>query len=274
MMVTCCPNLRVLKLKKIWRFGRESLIKLAELKHLEVLTILNRSDTITAEDLVTVIEAIGSNLTTLSLLEFSDADDSVLDAIRQTCGNLRVLKLPKNEIFTSASLANLFIDWQCTPLTKADFRYCSNGSHVDTLVNTDGIGFDSSAFVPLMEHSGSTLAYLNVNSDRHITYDALKEVFSAKKVYPALRTIDISFVGDLDDVLLKSIERCCPTLERIIVFGCWQLTAQVDIRPSLSVIGCLARDLARDQENGPVGGRAIVPDANADEVAMLLTQEA
>jgi DNA repair protein RAD7 len=273
-MITCCTNLRSLKLKKVWRFGQAGIQQLAQLKHLEVLTILNKSDTVTSEDLVDLIKSVGANLKTLSLLEFAEADDKVLEAIHTYCHELRILKLTKNDIYTSKGFTDLFTNWNNPPLVKLDVRNCCSLAHQDQNKARDGIGFDNASFEAAMRHSGSNLVSLHVTSNRHIERQALSNVFVFGKEYPKLQYLDMSFIGDLDDVILKNIERCCPSLDRIWVFGCWKLTTSVDIRPNITITGCLARDLAREQDGGYIGGRIEVPDGNDEDIAMLLSQEA
>jgi DNA repair protein RAD7 len=217
MMVTCCPNLRVLKLKKVWKMGRAGLKMLGQLENLEVLTLLDRTRLIEAEDLVELVTKIGPKLTTLSLLEVQDSDDTVLRAIHEHCHRLRTLKLTKNDLYTSQGFIELFKDWKSTGLEKLNVEYCCNMDTEKPLVNTAGIGFDDDPLTYALIHSGHSLKNLNLKGDRHITRASLEVAFDGRREFPNLSEIDLGFIGDVNDILLKQLERSCPALDRIWV---------------------------------------------------------
>ena len=72
-----------------------------------------------------------------------------------------------------------------------------------------------------MHHSGSKLQYLNVASCRHISHNALYAVFAEDATYPHLREIDVSFVNAVDTAILAAIFKSCPSLSRVVAFGCF-----------------------------------------------------
>ena len=53
-----------------------------------------------------------------------------------------------------------------------------------------------------MTHSGSRLERLDLHSCRHISHEALADVFDGKKQYPFLRDIDLSFVMMVDEEVM------------------------------------------------------------------------
>lgn len=223
-LATHCPNLTRLKLKKLWKITPECIISLSTLPQLRHLTLSICPDT-PPETLNHLITSIGKPLHTLSLSSFHSADDSTLHTIHETCTHLTKLRFTSNTLCTDAAFCTLFsASWPNPPLQTIDL---SDTRDIDNQ-NPDGptepdqvIGLASSGFKSLMSHSGPRLQKLNIKSCRHISKESLLDAFDpTKHAYPQLRDLDLSFVSAVDEVVVMSVFRSCPRLEKLAVFGC------------------------------------------------------
>lgn len=226
-LVQNCPNLRRLKLKKCFRLGDLSLGAISELKKLEHLSL---RFTVQASPvaLVEVIATIGSQLRTLSLENFEDADDDLLGTIHSTCTQLTKLRFTENDLCTDTGFVSLFNDWPNPPLTFIDL---SSTRSVDCS-RPDGpeepTGLASAGFIALMRHSGPLLEHLDISSCRHITYEAFLRVFvDDRPQYPNLKKINITFLTSVDTTIVAGIFKSCPQLTQLTAFGCFNVTGVV-----------------------------------------------
>ncbi|KAJ9623741.1 UV-damaged DNA-binding protein rad7 [Knufia peltigerae] len=236
-LVKNCPNLKRLKLRSCSYVTEESLESFCTLTQLEHLTLAIAQDT-SADTLSKLVSTVGHNLRTLCLEEFSELDDTVLDAIKSSCTRLSKLRIRGSSLCTDGAFAGLF-DNNCPfpPLVCADF---ADNRDIDSM-NPDGpeddpVGFGSLALTALMNHSGPRLKNLDLKSCRHITHAALLEAFDGLKRYPALTDIDLSFVTQVDEVVLVGIFKSCPSLAKLAVFACFN-ARQAVIPAGIAVIG-------------------------------------
>jgi len=222
-LVICCPNLKRVKFKQCFNLGDDTLKVLADLQNLEHLTIAPKKP-VSTELLVRLIDRIGSKLKTLCLRDLDAANDDVLDSIRKTCRRLSKFALTGSSICTDAAFVELFSGWTNPPLHHVDL---SSNRHVDHNL-PDGpdepVGLASAGFKALMEHSGSRIRKLDISSCRHITHDALFDVFCGSVEYPLLQELDISFVNTLDTAVAAGIFKNCPKLKKLVMFGCFNAT--------------------------------------------------
>ncbi|EKG21713.1 Leucine-rich repeat cysteine-containing subtype [Macrophomina phaseolina MS6] len=217
-MVDFAPNLIRLKLKLCRRITSESIDAISKLKNLRYLS-LQTSAEVPSECVVNLIDCVGANLETLSLEHFLDADDTVLEAIHTQCRNLRKLRFSENDYCSDAAFASLFAGWANPPLHFADFNSTRDVDNQNPNGPEKAIGLASDGFRALMKHSGQQLRSLNLASCRHISHDAFMEVFDGRKIYPELKTLDISFCNPVDTVIVAGIFKSCPKLERLVSFG-------------------------------------------------------
>ena len=241
-MVASCPNLIELELKKCFKLSDASLEALKRLKNLEHLSLLFKLPTSSAA-LENLIETIGSNLRTLSLEMFESSEDPVLSTIHSSCKNLFKLVFNNNSNCTDEAFASLFNDWANPPLSFVDL---SSNRDLDC-TNPGGplepVGLASKGFKALMHHSGKRLESLDIHSCRHISYQALAEVFDGINQYPALQDIDVSFVQKIDTTIAAGIFKSCPVIKKFVAFGCFGLT-DVFVPPGVALIGIFnAQDL-------------------------------
>ncbi|KAF2096786.1 RNI-like protein [Rhizodiscina lignyota] len=225
-LVESCQNLKRLKLYRCRRLGPEAIDAISCLPRLEHLS-LQISQPVDCERLINLVSGVGENLRTLSLLRFEEADDTLLEAIHKHCSNLAKLRITDSDTITDVGFMNLFSDWSNPPLVQVDF---SSTRDVDNS-NPDGpevpVGLADEGFKSLMTHSGEKLEKLNIVSCRHITTATFMDVFDGQKTYPELREIDISFCNTADTVVIAGILKTCPKLEKLVVFGCFNVESVV-----------------------------------------------
>ena len=221
-MIKSCPNISRLKLKLCRRLGAGAEDFDSELQHLEHLS-LQTTAIITPESLHALVQSRGPQLKTLSLEHFQDLDDSVLAGIHDNCKVLTKLRISENDTATDAGYAALFNDWANHPLKFADFNSDRDVDHNNPNGQEEAIGLADAGFTALMKHSGSSLEHLNIASCRHISLGTFNEVFDGKKVYPALKTIDISFCSRVDTRVIAGIFMSCSAVKKVIAFGCFDV---------------------------------------------------
>ncbi|CAG8289245.1 unnamed protein product [Penicillium olsonii] len=241
-----CPNLQRLKLKFLHKTGNGTLEAISSLPFLEHLSLHYLKETeIDPKHLWSIMSAVGSRLKTLSLEEFELVDDKLLQLIHEQCHSLTKLRLSKNFTFTDAGLAALFVNWPNQALTYVDMNSLRDVDMTNPNGPEQPIGLASSAFVALMEHSGAKLQHLNIASCRHIPYQAFEQVFAEGKVYPELKYLDLSFSPAVDDYIAMCIFRCCPALQRLVVFACFKIR-DIHIPRGLAVIGTVGATVKID----------------------------
>ncbi|KAL0943665.1 DNA repair protein [Colletotrichum truncatum] len=222
LLPTNCPNLTRLKVyhnQKVTNIGIEEIGKIKSLKHLG-LHLQHRID---SKVMSSTILSIGEHLQTLSLPLFLDATDEVLAAIKNSCRSLKKLRIRDSDRLTDAGFVDLFTDWENPPLEKIDFEKCRHVDSNKPRENPSDIGLCSNGFRTLMKHSGRKLKDLNVHGCRHITREALEDVFSEENSYPDLLKLEISFLEEVDDFVVGCVFRSCPNIKEVNVFGCMKV---------------------------------------------------
>ncbi|KAL8674679.1 MAG: hypothetical protein Q9168_000911 [Polycauliona sp. 1 TL-2023] len=234
-LVRNCPNLKRLKMKKCWRLSDPALGAIQELKDLEHLSLQFKLPT-SAQSLVDLVTAVGSNLRTLSLEDFHDADDSVLKTVHTHCSQLQKLRFTDNDLCADAGFTELFTAWSNPPLTFVDF---SSNRSID-YNNPDGteeaVGLGTAGFEALMAHSGSALETVMIPSCRHIEREGLESVFDGKTDYPMIKYADISFVKSMDTPIVAGIFKSCPQMTKLTAFGCFSVS-DVMVPKGVALIG-------------------------------------
>jgi DNA repair protein RAD7 len=215
-----CPDLKRLKVchnQKVTDAGISSLAGLTKLEHLS----LEIYQATTSAPYVSVLERIGANLQTFSAATVAHLDDTVLAALHANCMQLQKLRLTENETFSDAGFASLFEGWSNPPLRFVDLHACRHLEHTAPRENPDGIGLCSKGFEALMGHSGASLRRLDIHSCRHISLECFERVFSLGSNYPELEEMDLSFCTEITDLVVGLIWKACPSLKRLVIFGCF-----------------------------------------------------
>ena len=235
-LVVSCPNIQRLKLKKCFRLADPALNALTDLKSLQHLSLRFPSPT-SAPALASLISSTGANLRTLSLENFTEADDLVLETIHSSCTRLEKFRFTENDYCTDAGFAGLFTNWPNPPLAFIDL---SSNRSID-YTQPDGpldnpTGLASSGFKALMHHSGSRLEALDISSCRHISYETLASVFDGKTQYPNLKEVNISFLTKIDTAVVAGLWRSCPAARKVTAFGCFGIVGVV-VPKGVALIG-------------------------------------
>ncbi|KAK5416943.1 UV-damaged DNA-binding protein rad7 [Exophiala xenobiotica] len=236
-LVKNCQTLRRLKLRSCSHMTPDSLEALCNLSKLEHLTLAVAQDT-PADILVKLVSSLGPNLRTLCLEDYIELDDTVLDAIKNHCHKLSKLRIRGSSLCSDTAFVGLFDNNSpFPPLVYADF---AENRDIDSM-NPEGpqdnpIGFGSLALTALMNHSSSRLKSLDLKSCRHISHMALLDAFDGLKKYPAITDMDLSFVTQVDEVVLVGIFKSCPALAKLVVFACFNARRAV-IPTGIAVIG-------------------------------------
>lgn len=274
---TFCPNLERLKIERCKKLGEDSIDAIARMQHLQHLTLRFYSE-IPHEKLIDLITSVGTDLRTLCLEHFLDAsnepNDDVLDTIHNTCTKLRKFRFIENNECSDAGYVHLFTDWTNPPLYYADI----NSTRDLDNTNPDGpieepIGLASAGFTALMAHSGSRLEYLDISSCRHISHETFVDIFDGSKQYPYLAEINLSFCPVVDTQIVAGIFRSCPSIKKVVTFGCFQVEDVVVPRgivligapkaqDQIEQFGEVVLEFQKDADiemRGLVGGARVVP---------------
>ena len=235
-MAQHCRQLQRLKLRTCLKLHEPCLKSISSMTTLEHLTLAVGQGA-SSETLVELIQTLGPSLKTLCLETYAEADDDVLLAIHSKCRRLSKLRLTGSIVCSDSGFANLFTNWDNPPLPYVDL---SDNRDLDK-GNPDGpaeapIGLGSEGFKALMKHSGCRLERLNIHSCRHISHEALSDIFDGRLQYPLLKDIDLSFVTVVDDFIMNGIFKSCPNLAKLAVFACFK-ARDARIPAGVAVIG-------------------------------------
>jgi len=234
-MVKSCPNLERLKLKLCRKLSEKTLDYISQLSRLKHLSLQINAD-VSKSTLIRLIEKRGQGLQTLSLEKFLDADDAVLQAINANCSHLSKLRFSENDTATDVGYTNLFTDWHNPPLTFVDFNFTRDVDNNNPKGPEDPVGLASNGFQALIAHSGQSLKYLDITSCRHIELSSFLNVFNGEKNYPALEHINVSFCNSIDTSVIIGIFKSCPSLKRLVAFGCFDVE-EVIVPRNIALIG-------------------------------------
>lgn len=258
-MVENCPNLRRLKLKYCRRLTAASLEHIARLRKLVHLS-LHFAYSPDSATVIPLINTLGPQLETLSLENFFEADDTIIEAVRANCTVLSKFRLTDLDCVTDAAFEALFSPpspTSPTPPPQLTFLDLSNTRDIDNNnplgPEDQPVGLASAGFTALMSHSSSRLHTLRIASCRHISHAAFCDAFRVGVSYPELREMDISFCNSVDTSVLLGIFRTCPTLRRLVAFGCFKVE-DVVVPKGLILVG-LPRAQDQIEQVGDGAGR-------------------
>ncbi len=217
-MVKHCPNVRELGLAQIGPLDKTMLQPLES--YGDQLTYLDVSDpgvsapgippkSLEDDEVVSLLKAVGKNLTHLDVSKNIDLTDRVItEAIMPHCRQLATLRLIGCEKLEANVVADMFTQW-----AKDDVPGISH-LHLDRLLK-----LDDSLVEPMLTHSGPALVELSLNSVDGITDKGLEILANAKNL-PVLELLDLSFIRAVDDDSLDRICKNLPSLKKVSVFGC------------------------------------------------------
>ncbi|XRM40316.1 UV-damaged DNA-binding protein rad7 [Aspergillus tubingensis] len=232
-----CTALQRLKLKQCWKMGNRSLRAISELVSLQHLS-LNFVQEVDNEILLNTLSKTSPRLRTLSLEGISTADDRLLDIIHVNCRALTKFRFSDNAVCSDRGFVALFTHWSNPPLEFVDLSSTRDVDNSNPDGPADAIGLASQGFMALMNHSGPGLQKLYIASCRHVSRSAFEEVFAAGKTYPNLEELDVSFHTVVDDYVVGLIFQCCPKLQKLVAFACFNLR-DAQVPAGVALIGGL-----------------------------------
>ncbi|KAI9277189.1 hypothetical protein BDA99DRAFT_495096 [Phascolomyces articulosus] len=208
-------------------------------------------------------------------------DTVLLDGILDNCPNLQHLNLHDCPNITSEGIQELFTEWNkpSSPSPQGDDD--EECDHPAATAERDNNGvtcitkkvrgleridisrclkLEDEALKAILAHSGKTLKGLNLHSVDKLSASGLemlagkypeqdKKGLSATTIYEEnqvkacknLKELNCSYVRSMDDLVLKLLIEECPSLEKIRVWGCNQLTNQI----TASNVKIIGRELER-----------------------------
>ncbi|KAK9469964.1 uncharacterized protein V1510DRAFT_424365 [Dipodascopsis tothii] len=219
----CRDTLETLALVRVDSLHHADVARLGEFSALTSLELAHLADdaAVTDDTVVRVLERVGPQLVTLSLVGCPGLTDASLEGVRR-CGRLQNLTLARCESLTDGGVAALFADWPANAgLISVDLSRCV---HVgDTAVQA------------LVEHSARTLVVLNLNSVYNVTEAALQVLAAADCEY--LSHLDVGFLKCINDGLLETVAARCRGLQLVEAYGVIGLTEGLRLRRGVRLVG-------------------------------------
>ncbi|KAJ3320649.1 hypothetical protein HDU76_000261 [Blyttiomyces sp. JEL0837] len=208
-LIESAKPLKGLGLSHCMSLGDEgvSLLKsLTSLETLELMDLAKVSDNVINE----VLKAVGSNLTKLWLIGFSDMTDEVLlNGIAPHCTQLEELSLKNNEAITNEGMVKFLNTWRTRrPLKALDFS---------RLIQLQDDSLNS-----LITLHGPSLEHLALNGLDDLTGHSLRSLLAGG--CPLLQTVDLSWIRNVDDDRFEELVTKNPELVSVKVYGCNRLT--------------------------------------------------
>lgn len=210
-----CPNLKSLRLAEIGKLDSELLAPIAKLKKLQSLAVVSPGGTPIADDaVVSLLAAVGANLTSLDLSDNKELTDDVLKAIAKYCPKLTKLSL-RNVDLSDSALKQYFDTLSSSK--QPGFTY---------LDLEKGHDLAGSCLRALTAHSGKTIENLSLVGWRHVEADAV----SGLSTCPRLQNLDLGWCRNVTDFTLKDILDGCNSIRTIRVWGELQCLRSTDSR--------------------------------------------
>ena len=203
-LVENCPDLTELRLAEIGLLDGDCLTAISKLGKLKLLDLSAPPHSLKDDDVISLLQSVGSNLETLNLSSNPELTDLTLDAIAANCPNLRELHMRHQVEFTNEGVAKFFQDLK------------QNGHSGLSVIDLEkGHDLRDEALDALLSHSGNTVEQLSVLGWRDTTSTALERLAECS----ALRELDLGWCRKLTDFTLKDILDRSQSVESIRVWG-------------------------------------------------------
>ncbi|KAJ3554125.1 hypothetical protein NM688_g3267 [Phlebia brevispora] len=225
-----CQNMSELRLKEIGQMSDDFLTFIGQLRG--QLTYLDLSypgvpDALTEEAVITLMEAVCSNLEHLDLSGNTQLTDGFLyHGLKPYARRLSTLVMSNVHELTDAGVAEFFDTWNTAvdppnpPLVSIDFSRDQELS--------------GKALASLLAHSGKALEQLNINGWRATPE---KVLITIGRNAPLLKKLDIGWCRETDDWVIKDVVENCEKIGEIKVFGCQRLTERCPRKRNVNLLG-------------------------------------
>ena len=209
-LVANCPNLTTLTLSKLTHLNDEMVASLASLTQLTHLDLSHSGETINDASVIEVLSQVGPQLVTLDLSGLRElTDDVLISGVLLHCTNIQNLILNDLDLLTDEGVCLFFHDWNARnpALLTCQLERCPK--------------VKDAAIASLLNHSGSNLRHLNLNSLDELSHEIMLKVPDS---LPQCKTLDISWVRSVNDTIVQRICENLKTLEQLKVWGCNRVT--------------------------------------------------
>ena len=199
-LVTQCPNLETVGMKRINGLCNETIQHLARLKNLKVLDLTEPFGVVTDEYIVPIIRSAGKNLEKLVLDGCTELGDETFQAIIQYCPNLQSLSLALLDRITDEAVVKGFKSWKKNHgLVNLNLTRC--------------VGIKDAGVQAILAHSGASLEVLSLNSLDELTQETFDLFIDEERdVGNDLVKLDVGFVRCVNDELVAKLSRACKDL--------------------------------------------------------------
>jgi DNA repair protein RAD7 len=204
-LVTQCPNLEVVGLKRINGISNESIQWLANLSNLRSFDLTEPTGLITDEYVIPIIRNAGNKLEKLVLDGCTELSDLTFQTIIEFCPNLQHLSLALLDRITDECVAKGFQSW-------------TKNHGLISLNLTRCVGIKDAGVQAILAHSGASLEILNLNSLDELTQDTFS-LFTEEEneVGNDLVDLDVGFVRCVSDDVVYKLTRACKDLRTLRV---------------------------------------------------------
>ncbi|KAJ7015845.1 RNI-like protein [Mycena alexandri] len=200
-------TLRRLRLREVGKLCDEWLGPIGELSEVTYLDFAEPEGeaSLTDDEVVNLLEAVGANLTHLDLSGHAALSDAVLElGIAPHAHALTSLSLMHMPFLTDAGVAAFFGDFP-TKLT-----------HLDLSRNPE---LGSAALAAIASHSGKSLQSLNINGWKDVGGEELNALADEVRG-TSLQRLDVGWCRAMDDFVVKKLLEGCRALAEVRVWGC------------------------------------------------------
>ncbi|KIK26740.1 hypothetical protein PISMIDRAFT_675667 [Pisolithus microcarpus 441] len=226
-----CTKLEELQLREVGLLSDEFIKPLCALPPLKVLDLANPGIGIEEDGWLRLLKRHGRTLETFNpswhtgftaeALRYGLGDHArvLSELIMEGCDNLadedvaRFFRHWANNTDEQESVEDT-MDTTDDASRVEDANNLNSPLHVLSLARDDALS--DATLTALLEHSGPSLTYLNLNGLRSLSSDALVLL----KCAIGLRRLDLSWCREVDDSVMKEIVSALPKLEEVKLWGC------------------------------------------------------
>ena len=211
------PCLQTIKLDNCIHLHDEDIIVLAQSDSRLQLTTVSFENlfNLTCSSICKVIKFYSKTLTTINAAGCHKLDDELLKVIKENCSNIHSLSLARLHDISTTGLIGCF-------LTHDENNNFIRSVGPLAYVNLQGVvGVTDDVIIQLALTGTTYLRELSVNSCTEITSKALAALYFHNK---SLRSLDVSFVRNIDEKTLGYFVDNMPTLKELSLWGCSQIT--------------------------------------------------
>jgi DNA repair protein RAD7 len=210
-LVSACKNLKKLRLKEVGKMSDKLLESLGNMKggltYLD-LSYPGRSDALSEDALITLMERVGPTLVHLDLSNNKNLTHRFLsEGVEPYVHCLESFVLANLDELTDEGVGRFFDNWATSGSNPALKSLDLSRNHE----------LSSAALKAVLKHSSSRLTSLNINGWKSTPEDSLNMIPQQAK---HLVRLDFGFCRGVNDFLIKALLEECDSLKEIKCWGC------------------------------------------------------